>query len=135
MALVLLLLLVPLHAAEGAEIRVSGISEPYRDVTLSAPTQGTIAAIRVVEGQTVKLGQVLIELEKTAEALEVDRRRLILEDLSEVEVAAEQVKTLKMAYDSTRRLFESTGSVSKEDVAAKELEYKQALAELKEIAS
>lgn len=113
----------------GAEIKVPGLSQPFRDVTFSAPTYGTIETIRVMEGAAVKEGQVLIELLKKVEELEVDRRQMILADKSEVAVAAEQVKTLKAAYDSTRKLYEATGSVSKEDVAGKELEYKKAIAE------
>lgn len=114
---------------DAAEVRVSGLSAPYHDVTFSSPTYGTIDVVRVKEGEVVKEGQVLMELLKTIEELEVDRRKLILEDKSEVAVAAEQVKTLKAGFESTRKLYESTGSVSKEDVAAKELEYKKAVAE------
>ena len=115
--------------ADAAEVRVSGLSAPFRDVIFSAPTYGTIDLIRVKEGETVKEGQVLMEMLKMVEELEVERRKLILDDKSEVKVAAEQVNTLKAGFESTKELYESTGSVSKEDVAAKELEYKKAMAE------
>ena len=127
--LILCSLLFPGVAVLGAAVRVPGLSQAYRDVTFSAPTYGTIETIRVKEGEVVKEGQVLIELLKTVEELEVKRRQLILGDRSEVMVAAEQVKTLKAGYASTLKLYESTGSVSKEDVATKELEYKKAMAE------
>lgn len=131
----LILLLAFTAEARAAEIRVSGISAPYRDVILSAPTQGVIEAVRAAEGQVVKQGQILIELERTTESLEVDRHQLILDDKSEVTVAEERIKTLMVALESTRKLFGSTGSVSKEDVATKELEYKQAVAEQARLAA
>ncbi|MGB0581749.1 MAG: efflux RND transporter periplasmic adaptor subunit [Limisphaerales bacterium] len=116
--------------ADGAEVRVAGISEPYRDVILSAPTNGKIEKIPVKEGDAVNAEQVVIELQKSVELLEVDRRKLILEDKSEVNVAGEQVITLKSAFENSQKLFEATGSVSKEDLSIRELDYKKAKAEL-----
>ena len=114
-------------AGRAAEIWVAGISEPFLDITLSASTNGTVASIHVAEGDSISKNQILLELEKKTEELEVERRRLVLEDKSELTVAAAQVLTLKMDFDSTKKLFEATGSISKEALAAKEMEYKKAI--------
>ncbi|MDA7520859.1 efflux RND transporter periplasmic adaptor subunit [bacterium] len=119
-----------------AEVMVRGISKPILDVILSAPAGGTVSttggvvsSIHVSEGDKISKNQVLIELEKRQEELGVERGQLILDDKSELAAAEQKVHTLKADLDSTRKLFEATGSISKEALAAKELEYKVAVAE------
>jgi len=124
-----ILLMIGCSSGSAAETWIRGISEPFRDIVLSAPVAGTVSAVKVTEGDQVVPGQVLVEFERQQEELEVQRRKLILDDRSEVEVAAVQVRTLVDDLATTRKLYESTGSVSKEEVAAKELRYEQAVAE------
>jgi RND family efflux transporter MFP subunit len=107
-----------------------GVTEPFLDVLLSAPVAGTVAKLHVKEGDLVKEGQVLLELRKQQEELEVARRKLLMESKSELDSARAKVDTLKTDLDGTRKLFEATKSVSKDDVMKKELEYKQAVAEV-----
>jgi RND family efflux transporter MFP subunit len=103
-------------ASDSNPITVSGITEPFLDVTLSAPVSGIISARRFEEGDSVKEGDVLIELDRKLEEFEVDRRKAVME-LS------------KMQLDSTRTLVTTTSSVSKEELAKKEAEYQTAKAE------
>ena len=121
---------------KAAEVMVRGISKPILDVILSAPAGGTVSttggivsSIHVSEGDKISKNQVLVELEKRQEELGVERGQLILDDKSEVAAAEQKVRTLKTDLDSTRKLFEATGSISKEALAVKELEYKVAVAE------
>lgn len=106
-----------------------GITEPFRQSTISATVPGRIASILKDEGDFVKKGAVIIQLEKSEEELEVARRKLIAESTVELQAAKEQVKTLKKDLDATQKLFESTQSVSEEELWKLELEYKRALAE------
>lgn len=115
------------------QLSVSGITEPINDVTLSASVAGMISAIFFKEGAHIKKGQSILELDNKLEELEVERRRLIWESKVEVDAASERVVTLKSLLNSTRELFESTGSVSKEELEEKELEYKLSVAELKRL--
>jgi RND family efflux transporter MFP subunit len=98
------------------QLSVSGITEPINDVTLSASVAGMISAIFFKEGAHIKKGQSILELDNKLEELEVERRRLIWESKVEVDAASERVVTLKSLLNSTRELFESTGSVSKEEL-------------------
>jgi RND family efflux transporter MFP subunit len=116
-------------------LSVSGVTEPIRDITLSATVVGTISAIFVKEGMTVQAGAAILELDKKLEDLEVQRRRLIWESKAELEAAAARVTTLKSLLESTRGLFNSTGSVSKEELEKLELEYNIAVAEQKRLDS
>lgn len=94
----------------------TGITEPYLHVTMSAPVPGILAAQHFKEGDLVKEGQAILEMDKTLEELEKVRRTTIAEEK-------------KRDYDSTAVLFEKTKSVSKEDLLKKESEYKVAVAE------
>ncbi len=110
-----------------------GITEPFKDATLSATVSGPVAAIRKREGETVRQGEVILELEKEQETLEVERRRLIADSQVEVEAARNRVRTLQGELAASRRLFEATQSVSREELLQKELESRLAEAELERL--
>lgn len=104
-------------AAGGAEIKsVNGITEPFMDVTLGASVAGIIHAELFKEGETVKKGDIILELDKRLEELEVERRKAVMNQN-------------KMEFESTRALTQTTKSVSKEEFAKKEAEYNIAVAE------
>jgi RND family efflux transporter MFP subunit len=102
---------------------ISGITEPVGDVTLSSTVVGTISTVYIKEGMPVKKGEVILDLDKKMDELEVERRKLIWENKSEVKAAAARVATLKSMLDSTRELFNSTGSVNREELEKLQLEY------------
>ncbi|MCX8155931.1 MAG: efflux RND transporter periplasmic adaptor subunit [Verrucomicrobiae bacterium] len=108
---------------------VEGITEPLHDLVISASVPGTIAKILVKEGDFMESGTAILELEKRQEELEVERRRILSESKAELTAAAAQMEMLKMDLEATRKLFETSKSVSKEQLLKKELEYKQAVAE------
>ena len=107
-----------------------GITEPYKDATLSPSVNGIITTIRKREGEFVKQGEVIVELDTDYEILEVERRKLIAESKIEVEAARYRLDMLKLDLDSTQSLYDSTQSVSLEELLQKELEYRMAEAEL-----
>lgn len=108
---------------------VEGITEPLHDLVISASVPGTIAKTIVKEGDFVDSGAAILELEKRQEELEVERRRILSESKAELNAAAAQMELLKIDLEATRKLFETSKSVSKEQLLKKELEYKQAVAE------
>ncbi len=111
------------------KISISGVTEAIKDVTLSLSVAGTVSSIFVKEGSTVKRGQIILELDKRLEELEVARRKLIWESKTELVAAEARVLTMKSRLESTRKLFEGTKSVSREELEEKELEHKLAVAE------
>lgn len=110
-----------------------GITEPYLASTVSATVAGRIAVIKHKEGAFVKKGDVILELEKDEEDLEVALRKLIAESKVEVRNAEYQAALLKHDYDATKQLFDSTHSVSEEELWKKDLEYKRASAEFERL--
>jgi len=104
-------------AGTGAEpASISGITEPFLDVTLSPPVSGIISAEFFKEGQTVKKGEVILQLDRRLEELEEARRKAVME-------------RAKTDYDSTMVLVQTTKSVSKEELGKKEMDYKVAVAD------
>lgn len=95
---------------------VAGITEPFLDVTLSAPVPGIVTARKFAEGDSVKEGDLLVELDKKLDELETERRKLVRDQRWN-------------DFDGTRKLFASTKGVSKEDLEKKEVEYKVAAVE------
>lgn len=112
LSLALLLAAATLQAAETAP----GITEPILDVTLSAPVPGIVTTRKFKEGDSIKEGDILLELDKQIEVLEADRRRVVRDQK-------------KSDYDGTAKLFKSTAGVSKEELEKKEAEYRVAAVE------
>ena len=108
---------------------VSGLTEPIYDIIISAEVSGIISSISFKEGEKVKKGQIILELDKSIEALDVKRTKLIWDSKIELTSAVERRKALKEIYLSTKELVEKTHSVSKEELTQKELEFILAAAE------
>ena len=93
-----------------------GITEPFLDVTLSAPVAGIITAQKFREGDFVKEGDVILELDRKLEELETARRKLVMDNK-------------KVDFDATEVLFKSTKAISGEEREKKEVEFKVAVVE------
>jgi membrane fusion protein (multidrug efflux system) len=100
----------------GAPSEVIGITEPFEDVTLSSPVSGIVTVQALNEGDFVKAGGVILELDKKMEELELARRKVVAEAKGN-------------DLENTRKLFKSTKGVSKEELEKKEMEYKLAAVE------
>ncbi len=108
---------------------VPGITEPVHDSLLSTPVAGSVQQIHFKEGDAVEAGAVILELDKALEELEVNRRRSVFESRAELEAAMHRATVLQADYESTRRLFENSKSVSRDEVDKRELEFKLAVGE------
>jgi RND family efflux transporter MFP subunit len=111
----------------------SGITEPYRDATVSTTVVGTVTAIAITEGQFVRQSQLLIELDSELERFEVDRRRLIAESTVELDSAEREMELRRRDFQSTSKLYEETRSVSEDELLQKELEFRLAEAQFERL--
>lgn len=110
-------------------VRIAGITAPVNRATLSSVLPGQITKIHVVEGTPVQAGQLLVELDKRLEALDVERRKLLAESKSELEATGQRVQLLQAEWETANRLFENNKSISREERDRKETEYKLAATE------
>src|SRR4051812_31378397 len=70
----------PVHRTLAQEVAwASGITEAVNDVTLSSPLAGIIAKRKFEEGQFVKAGESIIELDSRLEQLEMQRRKFMVD--------------------------------------------------------
>jgi RND family efflux transporter MFP subunit len=115
--------------AAGAPALVPGITEPVHDSLLSAAAAGRVEKVHFKEGDHVDAGTVILELDQVLETLEVERRKLVWESRAALDAAEQRVAVLRADYESTKRLFERSQSVSRDEFDKKELEYKLAVAE------
>lgn len=101
--------------AEGS-LTVDGITEPFMDVQLGFADAGIIRHQFFKEGDAVQKGEVILELDKELEALEVDKSKATMEQD-------------RMVFETTSNLFETTKSVSREDLAKAKADYEVSAAE------
>ncbi len=98
------------RAVSAEDLKVSGITTPFLDVTLGLADAGIIHEQFFKEGDFVQKGAVILELDKNLERLEVERRKAVMDQN-------------KLVMDSTKEVAQTTKSVSKVDLAKAEAEY------------
>jgi len=125
-------LVVPRHAAAQQQA-VRGITEPYHDVTLSVSVPGTVSQVFKKEGDTVRAGEEILELDKDLESLEVRRRQQIWQSTVELDEARQRLEAYTRLLASTRELYTTTHSVPENDVLQRELEARLAALEVKRL--
>ncbi|HEY4416358.1 MAG TPA: efflux RND transporter periplasmic adaptor subunit [Verrucomicrobiae bacterium] len=110
-------LLVSAVCARAADpVTISGITQPFMDVTLGLADAGIIHEEFFKEGDAVKKGDAILELDKSLETIEVERRQAVMDQD-------------KMIYESTAELAKNTKSVSKTDLAKATAQYNVSTAE------
>ncbi len=122
-AAALLLAAAGLLQATAAQAReFTGLVHARHDLILSVGVPGIVARVPVVVGQRVEARAPLLYLDERIQATEVQRRKVTLDDMSELRATEERVRTLAPLYEDTRKLLNARGAVSREEVARLELE-------------
>jgi RND family efflux transporter MFP subunit len=99
-----------------------GIVYPSRDLALSFGVGGLVAAVNVDVGDRVEAGKVLIGLDERMANIEVERRRGVAEDRSELQSLEERLLILNELFGNATKLFDLTGGISQEEVQKLKLE-------------
>jgi len=99
-----------------------GIVYPSRDLALSLGVGGLVSAVNVDVGKRVQAGQVLVGLDERMANIEVERRRVLAEDRSELQSLQDRLVILEELYGNANKLFELTGGISQEEVQKLKLE-------------
>jgi len=100
----------PSHAQSAGGVEVSGLTEPFLDVTLSSPVSGIIRSELFKEGDSVNKTDIILELDKKLEEFEAARRKEIMDHN-------------KQDMDSTAVLFKTSKAISRDEMEKREMEY------------
>lgn len=117
-------------SSAAATVQSPGIVEAIEDVVIRSTVPGTIDRYAFDEGGRVQPQEVVVILENRLQQLEVARRKLIWESLVELEAARAQLELAQNDLEATRKLFETTQSVSREELDLKALDARLAQAEV-----
>ena len=116
-------------AATDGSSRCFGMVTAFYEAALGINYPGIVREIKARPGTVVKTGDVIVQLEDAAETLEVARRELVWKDKSELEAAQKRRDLFVKDLAITQKLFDTSKSVSREDLDKKELECRLAEAE------
>lgn len=122
--------LTPVAAAEEADSQVKGTTRCAADLTLALATTGRIARMLVQEGSVVRGGQPLLHLDRSAEELDVERRRVQWQGQAEIVTAQARKETAEMQVMAARRIYASSQGISREELENRELAYATTVSEL-----
>lgn len=122
-----------LDAGAQAPVALGGASAPgvtraLREVKLSVTVAGRIESLLVSEGSRVREGQLLLHLDRTLEDLEVQRRRLLVQDRVRINELRQKEKVLQQQVQSLLPLLGS-GGVSRKQFEDEEIALSSVIAE------
>ena len=99
-----------------------GIVYPARDLALSFGVGGMVTQVPAQVGKAVAQGEVLLSLDERMANIEVERRRVVLEDRSELIALEERQVLVGELHANAAKLFELTGGISQDEVQKLKLE-------------
>lgn len=99
-----------------------GLAFPLADVQVSASVAGLVQVINVRPGHVVKSGDILLELDRAAQQIEVRRRLILLDDDSELQTARQRLRALQDLLEMTEAVARTGQSVSKEELIKARIE-------------
>ncbi|MDO4946450.1 MAG: efflux RND transporter periplasmic adaptor subunit [Fibrobacter sp.] len=106
-----------------------GITEPLAQASMGFTVSGKIDSIWVKEGEFVHKGDTLMNLIKTEEELRSRITKITAEDLSSVVSAKAKMDAYEKDLEATKKLFETSNSISAEQLWEKEMNFNVAKAE------
>ena len=110
-----------------------GLVYPKHEITLSAGVGGLLTSQLVQLGQSVRMGQLLMQLDERLQSIETERRRVILEDESELVSTRNKTRILQVMLDDSRAVYATTASISKEELLRLETEYLSSAGRLEQL--
>ena len=106
-----------------------GVTEPIDQAKIGFTVPGKIDRIWVKEGAFVHKGDTLVNLVKTEEELRARITKISAEDTSSVVSARVKMETYEKDCTVTKKLYETSNSVSAEQLWEREMNYRVAKAE------
>jgi RND family efflux transporter MFP subunit len=109
---------------------VKGMTRCAADISLALPVTGRIAEVLETEGALVPAGRVLMHLDRTAEQLDVSRRRTQWQGQGELMAAQARMETAQAQVKAARSIYRDSRGISQEELQNRELAYTTTVSEL-----
>ena len=100
-----------------------GVTEPIAQAKIGFTVPGKIDSIWVKEGAFVHKGDTLMNLVKTEEEIRVHMTKIIADDYSGLASSKSKMDTYLKDYYAIKKLYESSNSVSEEEVWEKQMNF------------
>jgi RND family efflux transporter MFP subunit len=117
--------------AQGAEF--VGIVYPVRDLTLSVHVAAVVEQVPVAVGQRVAAGQLILRQDSRLQEAERERRRVILQDRSELDSTEQRRRLIEGLVRDASALYERAGTVSRDEVTKLRLELESAAGRVEQL--
>jgi RND family efflux transporter MFP subunit len=108
-----------------------GIIKANEEVELSSSIDGLLKKVYIKEGEFVKSNTLILKLDDMLQQLDVKRKMQIYKDDSQFQAKKESLDIMKQDYESSKELFEKTGSISLDELNKLKLQYIALDAEVK----
>ena len=112
---------------------VRGFTRCAADLQLSFPLAGRIAQTLVREGSQVRKGDVLMHLDRAAEELDVQRRKVQWQGMADLMIAQARAETSGKQLAAARSVFNENRGISLEELQNRELAVRTTQGELERV--
>jgi len=102
--LILTAILLPATAVCAETVAYDGLIEPYVVVDIGAPAEGIVAEVTVDRSNSVKVGQILVEMESSVEWAALEKAKAMATFDGEIGLQKTQLAFAKRAHDRFRKL-------------------------------
>jgi len=109
---------------------MGGFTACKAELDLAFGVSGIVEHTMVEEGQVVKTGEVLMMLDQSVEEIDVQRRKVLMEDDAELRSAMARSAIAEQQMNAAKRIHDQTGGISLEEVQNRTLAYELAVIEI-----
>ena len=109
---------------------IPGIVNPIYEGKLSVSTDGIVSKFYLKEGDIVKKGQVILKLDDKLQKLETIRRKLVLDDTTQLDSLRKSLRIMKDILSKKESLFKNTKALSLNELNQLKIQYINAKGEL-----
>jgi RND family efflux transporter MFP subunit len=110
------------QAAVGGDLVLTGQTEPVAKVEITSLTQGQLVDVKAVEGQPIKKGDTIGQLDDAIQKLTVDLKQLEADSTAEVRSAQEQLDHAQVELERYQKLGINDSELRQREINTKQAE-------------
>lgn len=112
---------------------LTGIVKPIYEGKIGISTEGKVEKVFLKEGDRVKKGEVILSLDSNLQNLETKRRKLLLDDKTQVVSLRKNLRVLESILNKKQKLYNQTKSISLNELQQLRMQYTNTKAELQSL--